>query len=850
MSRYFRMLALYGGMAIVLLWTLLRCITNGVNFDVVGQIGLAQQWAHGQMDGSQLGATNYLLKVPAYFLINQFQALPPLYRITLLAILFNLLTFFLFFKLYEKFLELYDVKDRRWFYLAFIWLATIAGNTFWIDYANSRNLETAGGLFFVYLVLRYLKHPHWKSLLGMGLTGAVVFFADPLQFYVCGIGSCVFIVGRLLLRHAKSDAIAAALVTGVTVLAYDGAKLLTMFAKAVFHTSMLAAPSSHPGLTVHYVLSILGTLVTSTLTIFDANFLKGAHGPLLLRELLNAALLGLAALVLFRHAFRWRKVPAYGLALTLIGVNYLVYIASGQVTQWQTARYLVMVPLLAVLMVSVLGESLVPEKLRRRAQPLLLLALACSTVLLLGALALNWSQRYSKDTHIATTLSFMRKGGYQYALASREMGITGTYFSDGAATILPMGCDQNHTLQPTNLFFDNGGFKGLYSYSKDVPILIGPQGITFGAITCSQGDIVAQFGAPKRLATIPGVGTILVYNAASLRIKGIDDIVGHPRRLTKAELVEPTYTPATTIKEIPQLPALSGCSAGTIDTVVAHPDDDILFMNPRLAAQLLNSCVRTIYVTAADDGRPPSYWLGRQHGIEDAYALMLGADSNWTDAYVTVNGHRVVTRELAGHPSVNLMFLRLPDGNVHGQGFIETGSKSLEKLSHGGDMKAIDGSTSYTYPDLVTFISDIFRADNPKAIYTHLADGPYSIGDHSDHRAVGAITLLARSVAQSNAVVSQYVGYPSGGMEPNVSTAQAEQKRLIFNAYAADDGVICVAQSACSTMGTYGRYFTRSYSFEYPPSAATTPTPAPKKIVKRQHPKTHSPIDLLQRTIE
>src|SRR5436305_279765 len=70
LSAYGRYISLIGGVIVVCLWTLIRHISNGINFDVVGQVGVAQQWAHGHMSGTQLGATSYLLKMPVYFALN------------------------------------------------------------------------------------------------------------------------------------------------------------------------------------------------------------------------------------------------------------------------------------------------------------------------------------------------------------------------------------------------------------------------------------------------------------------------------------------------------------------------------------------------------------------------------------------------------------------------------------------------------------------------------------------------------------------------------------------------------------------------------------------------------------
>jgi hypothetical protein len=69
----------------------------------------------------------------------------------------------------------------------------------------------------------------------------------------------------------------------------------------------------------------------------------------------------------------------------------------------------------------------------------------------------------------------------------------------------------------------------------------------------------------------------------------------------------------------------TSCNKSTIVNIVAHQDDDILFMNPDLIHSLrAGDCVRSIYLTAGDSGGGRLYWLGREEGSKAAYAQMLG----------------------------------------------------------------------------------------------------------------------------------------------------------------------------------------------------------------------------------
>jgi hypothetical protein len=70
--------------------------------------------------------------------------------------------------------------------------------------------------------------------------------------------------------------------------------------------------------------------------------------------------------------------------------------------------------------------------------------------------------------------------------------------------------------------------------------------------------------------------------------------------------------------------AAEGCSATSL-YVAAHQDDTLLFQSPNLIGDVQsNHCVRTIFVTAGDDGKEQPYWLGREEGAQAAYAQMAG----------------------------------------------------------------------------------------------------------------------------------------------------------------------------------------------------------------------------------
>ncbi len=797
-----RILSLIGGTGIVGLWTVIRHITNGVNFDVVGQIGVAQQWAHGQMSGTQLGATSYLLKMPFYYVVNALHFLSPMNRILLIALVFNLLTFILLFLMFEKILKLYAVKQTSWLYLGMAWLATIAGNVFWLDYANSRNLETVGGIFFIYLILEFLCYSRLRTVVWLTLTSSVVFFADPLQFYVCGLGTSIFVISRWLLRRSPTNLLQ---MTGVLAAIASGYALSLGFIQLVkhfLHVSFLAISNNHASISISNLATSLRAIAINTLKIFGVDFYKRPYGFNSVRELLNAFVLLAIVVILIRVLIKSYKKTSSGLITTLIVVNYLAYVASGQVLGWQTSRYLIMVPLFIILLLASGGDQL-KGKYASIIRYTWVSVVLISTVMLVGALVNSWPGRHTKDSHIYTLVSYMRQNNYAYALSSRDAGITATYFSGGKNTVLPMACQPDHAIEPTNLFFDNSGFLNLNLYSKDTPVIVPYGGIEFGPYTCTVADIIAQFGSPQRQEAIVGFGTGLVYSGDKIQFSGSNNPKIGRRLLDKM-----------TAKQSSALPHLSGCSKGTLDVIVAHPDDDLLFMNPDLKNQLSVRCVRTIYVTAGDDGRHTGYWMRRQSGIEAAYASMIGLPNEWNDSLITLDDHNILTRTLNGYGAASLVFLRLPDGGTSGAGFADTGFSSIKNLYDNRKLvlSTIDGRSTYNYSQLAKIISSIIFADKPDRIFTSLSGGYLSSGDHSDHLQVGLLAVNAKASTKSRAILTQYVGYPSNSLPANLSTEQTAQKKAVFDVYASEDSAICIHLNNCQIIeSTYGNYFSRMY---------------------------------------
>jgi LmbE family N-acetylglucosaminyl deacetylase len=263
-----------------------------------------------------------------------------------------------------------------------------------------------------------------------------------------------------------------------------------------------------------------------------------------------------------------------------------------------------------------------------------------------------------------------------------------------------------------------------------------------------------------------------------------------------------------------QAAAAASQTLGATLTVVAHEDDELLFMSPDLLHAIrAGVAVRTVYLTAGDDGMPASYWMTREEGPRAAYALMAGTANSWTESDAGVPGHPIPIFTLTGNPGISLAYLRLPDGNLNGSGFASTGNESLQKLWQGTIplIAAVDESSSYTQSSLIAVLASLIAAFRPAQIYTQDFVGTYGDGDHSDHYTTAYLTQAAAQQYTAAPPVTGFEGYGTSGLRANVSGADLTAKQNAFYTYAKDDPQVCDSKSSCSG-GDYAAWLQREYT--------------------------------------
>ncbi|MHC3469589.1 PIG-L family deacetylase [Streptomyces sp. 7R007] len=270
-------------------------------------------------------------------------------------------------------------------------------------------------------------------------------------------------------------------------------------------------------------------------------------------------------------------------------------------------------------------------------------------------------------------------------------------------------------------------------------------------------------------------------------------------------------------------------SPASVLQIVAHPDDDLYFMNPAVFHGLkAGTRTTTVCLTSGDaDGRNPrpgdpgpvaedreAYGRARQNGLKAAYAAMVLGDRTaaWKPATLSTAGGAVAEAyTLADAPWVTLIFL-----NIRQHGTPEGPPRSLHVLwrdevaqvptlvPSGG---LVAEAYAYTRAGLVDTLVQIMDLVRPTLVRTldpdpdrlvHDERFPQrhdhgDLSDHCDHTAAALFAWLALDRYHGPAehgthTVETYRGYYNERWPHNLSQRAVSMKEFFLNFYGAADG--------------------------------------------------------------
>ena len=703
---------------------------------------------------------------------------------------------------------------------------------------TTRNIEYVVFIVCLALLAKTRRPRLWRY--GLALSGLAVLIASDKLFLSLSLGGAVIGgIGAVALRNREllrvfTRQLVATIIAGITSVG-----LLVAVSSSHLTRIVNQAGASPYGLvdTLHGLLLATIYAVLGVLTNFGAN---PAAGTTILRDLprqslatltslavvnvlINGAVLlaGLAAVLLVVRARFSKKASAHDLSTadTLALMLICSSLAAGLafvVTKHDyavDARYLSLSVFTVFISLATIS--------RRRVWPTGGLT-ALGILLLVGVVSGAQIANHSAQQQLAAAAPYARRNAAVAQVVAHHpvdtlvgdyWRVVPTKFRAGPAAelnILPLAsCSQiRDTL--TSTAWQHDLHKHSFAY------LLTLDGSQTDYPRCSYAQVVTAYGNPNASALIAGTfdnpkEVVLFYDNGTIKPTG-----SAPANVGLESILS---IPANKITG-------AACSDPTVVNIVAHQDDDLLFMNPDIMRDIqAGKCVRTVYVTAGDSGNGRYYTLGREQGSEAAYSTMLGRPTVWSQHTVKLADKQFVTIATPKDNSkISLVFMHLPDGGIHGLGFSATHHESLDRLGNTTlrQIHSEDKQSVYTSSQLVQALVTVLRIYQPSEIRTQSAYADSIYPDHSDHRAVGRYAQSAQ-VAYDRLLpagggqipILFYVGYPVHGFVENVTGQDLADKTAAFLAYAHHDGAVCQNALQCGLTSTYNAYLRTEYQSLY-----------------------------------
>lgn len=246
-------------------------------------------------------------------------------------------------------------------------------------------------------------------------------------------------------------------------------------------------------------------------------------------------------------------------------------------------------------------------------------------------------------------------------------------------------------------------------------------------------------------------------------------------------------------------------TGGNYLQIVAHTDDDLLFLNPDIQPSIQSGLpVRTIVLGADEyngvDGEMTRQELAAsvQEGSRSAWAVLAGQPNNWDRATMVVAGKTVEIDTLVGAPQIQMIYLSLPDAgdDLHTDALTQlwnSTSYSTPTIRPTGSLVPVQ---TYNQAALDAVLLGLLQQFQPTTIRVqdpHPDDVRFSaLPDHWDHIAAAkfaqkAVKAYEGPTGRPFALLTRYRCYNTQAAPANVPDALLAPKTAAYQAYAAHD---------------------------------------------------------------
>lgn len=252
------------------------------------------------------------------------------------------------------------------------------------------------------------------------------------------------------------------------------------------------------------------------------------------------------------------------------------------------------------------------------------------------------------------------------------------------------------------------------------------------------------------------------------------------------------------------------CRAGTLVTVVAHLDDDLLFVDPGITDRMQAGwCIVTVHLIGGANSSGFDYVLTRERAIRQTYARMAGVPNAWTPSTVTIAGKPVFRMTLDAAPRIELLEMRLPGGQVRGGrvplGLLWDEGETIVSYPMNADGS---GATRYDRASLIATLGAILK---PATEIFTLNPDTVPFLEHPDHIYAARITRHVARAFGLAAPIRYHLTYITGALPMNVPADKTQRKRDAAATYFALDG-----GDTAQLFGEYewnGDWVARRYAF-------------------------------------
>nr|WP_309926995.1 chitobiase/beta-hexosaminidase C-terminal domain-containing protein [Arthrobacter sp. 1088] len=249
--------------------------------------------------------------------------------------------------------------------------------------------------------------------------------------------------------------------------------------------------------------------------------------------------------------------------------------------------------------------------------------------------------------------------------------------------------------------------------------------------------------------------------------------------------------------------------------IVAHTDDDLLFLSPDFMRDIqAKRCVQTVFTTAGEAGEGAVYWKSLEAGIRASYSKMAGVSDSWTTSDAGVPNRPLTMQTLNGAPNISVVFMRLPDGFPNGDGSAAYNDQSILKLWDGrlSSIRPVDNAATFTKSQFQTALNRLVANFQPTTFRTQDWTGNFnSPYDHSDHWATAKFAQLATRSYTGPHTSLAYDAYVIDEYPQNVTGAELTTKVDTFVRFADFDMYICSSPGEGCPDSPYDEWLKRQY---------------------------------------